>query len=66
MSESYIGQWLARHRRGSKRHLIESEITDRLVTRCGRQLRLDIGGRGLHPFEDHEKCEQCVGRIVAD
>lgn len=60
----YIGQWVARHSPGSKRHLIESEITDRLVTRCGKQMKLLIGDRGMHPFEDHAYCKVC--RLQAD
>lgn len=62
MPESRIGQWLARHRRGSMRHIVESEIADRVVTRCGRQMALqDASGRGLAPFEDHRKCRVCAG-----
>lgn len=34
---SYIGWWA---RRTGKWHLIESEVTDRMVTSCGRQLKL--------------------------
>jgi hypothetical protein len=34
---SYIGWWA---RRKGKWHLVESEVVDRLVTHCGRQLRL--------------------------
>lgn len=30
--------------RGGKWHRVESQIEDRLVTRCGRQLRLTIPG----------------------
>lgn len=57
---SYIGQWLARHRPGSVRHLVESEIADRIVTRCGRQMAAnDSRGRGLHPFVDHALCALC-------
>jgi hypothetical protein len=56
------GQWLARHRPGSKRHLIESEIADRLVTRCGKQMKIMLGERGMHPFMDHAYCETCRGK----
>jgi hypothetical protein len=58
---NFIGQWLARHRPGTKRHLIESEVTNQLVTRCGRHMTLVLNGRGLHPFEDHEYCKVCAG-----
>jgi hypothetical protein len=40
---SYIGWWA--FRAGTSRwHLVESEITDRLVMRCGRQMRLELHG----------------------
>lgn len=56
-----IGQWLSRHRPGAVRHLVESEITDRIVTRCGRQMpALDSRGRALHPFIDHAFCSICA------
>jgi hypothetical protein len=57
----YIGHWLARHRSGSKRHLVESEVTDRLVMRCGKEMKLILGDRGMHPFEDHPLCQTCRG-----
>lgn len=60
MPESRIGLWLARHRRGSRRHLVESEVAGDVVTRCGRRMaEQDARGRGLHPFADHPNCETC-------
>jgi hypothetical protein len=38
MNDSFIGFWVGRVR--GKLHLAESEITDRVVMRCGRQMRL--------------------------
>jgi hypothetical protein len=61
---SFIGWWMARNQR-QKAHLVQSEITDRLVMRCGRQMRLETSG-GLLVEAEFERCEQCVGRIVAD
>ena len=63
---SYIGWWAVRA--SGKWHLVESEVTDRLVMRCGRQLRMQ-NASGPLVFEmdpSGERCEQCTGRIVAD
>lgn len=38
MTQSYIGWWA--NRKGQRWHLVESEITDRLVMHCGRQMTL--------------------------
>jgi hypothetical protein len=58
----YIGEWVARDRPGSKQHIVESEITDRLVTRCGRQMKLEIGGRGLLLISGYPLCKVCKGK----
>lgn len=59
---NYIGEWVARDRAGSKQHLIESEITDRVVTRCGRQMKLMAGGNGLLLISGYLICLQCKSR----
>lgn len=64
--QSYIGWWASRPRRVW--HLVESEVTDRLVMRCGRQMRLEAS-TGALSFESEaggERCEQCTGRQVDD
>ncbi len=43
---SYIGWWAFRHGIESW-HLVESEITDRLVMRCGRQMKLETAAGPL-------------------
>ena len=66
MSDSYIGWWGVRPR--GRWHLVESEVTDRLVMRCGRQMSLETKG-GVLSFEvspSGERCEQCTGHRVRD
>lgn len=59
---SRIGDWLAR--KGQKAHLVESEIANRVVTRCGRELeQMSRDGTPLLAHVDVERCKQCVGRI---
>ena len=36
-----IGSWA--HRAGTRSHLIESVIKDRYVTRCGKQMKAELG-----------------------
>jgi hypothetical protein len=63
---NYIGWWAMRRR--GKWHLVESEVTDRLVMRCGRQMRMEAT-EGVLSFAVQpggEGCEQCVGKIVRD
>jgi hypothetical protein len=63
---SYIGWWGVRAK--GKWHLVESEVTDRLVMRCGRQMPL-VNAYGALSFQlepNGEKCEPCVGRLVND
>ena len=65
MAADYIGWWA---KRKGPWHLVESEVTNRIVTRCGRQLRLETT-KGPLVFEvtpSGEGCEQCQGRIVRD
>lgn len=59
---NYIGWWATRVRRkGGKWHLVESEVTDRLVMKCGRQMRLENDDGvlifQLEPADKH--CEAC-------
>lgn len=54
-------------KRGSKWHLIESEIEDALITRCGRRMEpKDAHGNGLLVGEwvppVPEQCDYCVAR----
>lgn len=60
--QSYIGWWATRIRRkGGRWHLVESEITNRLVMKCGRQMKLETGDGvlifQLQPSSDH--CSVC-------
>lgn len=57
---SYIGQSLARIRTGSRRHWIESEIEDRLVTRCGREMKVMLHGKGMTPAKGYPICKRCI------
>lgn len=57
-----IGQWFARHE-SRPWHLVESVVTDDVVTRCGR--RMDIGRKpsvwnpvGTEP-DPETQCQQC-------
>jgi hypothetical protein len=60
MTNSYIGWWA---RRIGPWHLVQSEITDRLVMKCGRQMKLAMAkGRLEFLLEPGEKCKQCKGR----
>ena len=57
-----IGWWSTRE---GKWHLIESQIDDRLVTRCGRELKLVLGGVSLKsvgqlsPDQMRDRCAYC-------
>lgn len=69
MTESYIGFWGVRP--GGRWHLVESEVTDRLVMRCGRQMRmvLEPSSGGAMSFQMEptgERCEMCTGHRVRD
>jgi hypothetical protein len=59
--QTYIGWWARRHGRW---HLVESEVTDRLVMRCGRQMKLETPYGylvfELEPADGH--CKQCGER----
>jgi hypothetical protein len=37
----YLGQWA---NRGTRWHIVQSKITDRYITRCGRQMRMVLRG----------------------
>jgi len=65
-SSSLIGWWGVRS--GGRWHFVESEVADRLIMRCGRQMRLETKG-GILSFEVSpagERCEQCTGHRVHD
>lgn len=62
---SYVGWWGMRQ--GGKWHLIESEVVDRLVTRCGRQMKMELAS-GIMVFEiqpSGDACFLCTGHLVA-
>jgi hypothetical protein len=67
MNESFKGQWVARFvqpgnpgdRPVTKAHLVESEIEDRAVTACGRQMHRERKRGVLFPAPDAETCSQC-------
>jgi hypothetical protein len=66
MPDDYIGWWAVRP--GTKWHLVESEVDERLMMRCGRQMRMQTSGGALsfQVTPTGERCEQCSGRQVAD
>ena len=62
-----IGQWAIRRTikmgwRTTYSHRVESEIEDRVVTKCGRQMRLK-NSQGVLDFEpmasSYEQCSDC-------
>lgn len=59
---SYIGWWGMRTRK-AKWHLVESEVTDRLVMRCGRMMRFTAYQETM-TFDEKprwgDRCEQCT------
>ena len=64
MSEQ--GQWVARHKDGhriTKWHYIESEIADREITRCGRQMKARAGTiiQASVDLPPEDACEICSG-----
>jgi hypothetical protein len=66
---SQIGLWIVRWPAGpgaptQVAHLVESEIADRAVTRCGREMRQATKNGELGEADGSvARCEQCVGRI---
>ena len=62
---SLIQTWVARYKGAepiSKAHLIESEIQDRVVTRCGRQMEPAISsekGTAILWAPDVPQCVRC-------
>lgn len=67
-----IGLWVGRFA-GDKRltlwHLVESEIADRKVVRCGRQLREREGtvlAPVISPLTEGEACYACRRRVALD
>jgi hypothetical protein len=69
--EEVIGTWAIRIEDwdgGSsivgKAHFVESEIEDRVVTRCGRQLKRETerGNLVSDDWIDRVKCRTCKGR----
>jgi hypothetical protein len=62
--EDRIGQWCYRD---AKAHLVESQIEDRVIIRCGKQLHLYVERRGFLKFSerppwDHPACLTCTGK----
>jgi hypothetical protein len=61
-----IGDWVTRVRteeqvRTSLAHLVDSTVAERVVTRCGKQMPLDIPGRGeLVYWEGAPPCYRCT------
>ena len=61
-----IGQW-AHRAGGSKSHLVESEVADRFVMRCGKEMPHQLGTdpRGMLIFENpswrYAACVNCAG-----
>ena len=45
MAQGLVGWWTMRP--GGSWHLVESQIDDRLVTRCGRELKIVLGDVSL-------------------
>jgi hypothetical protein len=65
VNDSYIGWWGMRR---GKWHFAESEVTDRILMRCGRMMPL-VNAYGILSFEQEppgERCEQCTRQRVAD
>jgi len=58
--------WWAKRRYGVW-HLVESEIADRIVTRCGRQMaHTNTDGPLLFeydPMTDQVRCQLCTGSL---
>lgn len=61
-----IGFWVARYRNDTRLtlfHLVESEIADRKITRCGRQLHHQ-DGTSLNviagPPSEGKECSRCA------
>lgn len=67
MTRSLIGWWTQRPG-GGHWHLVESQVADRLVTRCGRELQIVVGGVSLRsvahlePRERPNVCRYCGWR----
>jgi len=55
--DSSIGFWVGRP--DTKLHLVESEIADRVVTRCGREMRRLSGRLELTLGGSQPRCRQC-------
>jgi hypothetical protein len=59
MVEIEIGDWV--NRPGAPAHLVESLIADRVVTRCGRQMRRQGAGGPLgRASEGRYHCFHCA------
>lgn len=64
-NSSYIGWW--GQRLHQKWHLVESEVTDRLVMHCGRMMQMEnsYGPLVFETSPDSDLCEQCAGKQKA-
>lgn len=71
-----IGAWVARFRpdstsRRTRWHLVESEVAERVVTRCGREMNLRQRGGELRPQSavadapvlGDDRCHYCLGVV---
>lgn len=61
MAQGLIGWWTMRP--GGSWHYVESQVADRLVTRCGREMRLVVGGvslRSVGHLEARERANVCA------
>ncbi len=70
MNDSFIDKWVIRMgtrladlgKETGKAHLVESEITDRLVMKCGRELKLETPRGQFREFVARRldaRCKQC-------
>lgn len=57
----HIGEWVYRQRRvrRTRDHLVESQIEDRFVTRCGRHMRPLAGAELLLVAQPTDPCARC-------
>lgn len=62
MTDSLIGQWVARFKDGNhvtRGHRVESEIVDRVITRCGRQMHRENAQGTLGIAGAVPPCRRC-------
>jgi hypothetical protein len=65
MVEDFMGKWVARYKDKptfhytTKAHLVESDIVDRSITSCGREMHYRTKNGTLILAPEHETCAQC-------